>query len=796
MGGVVLHRLRQAMRRHFGAASPLGAIQLLAVDTDRQALAALTRGAEGDCLTSAEILAAPLRRPHEYRDDARSMSTWLSRRWLYNIPKSLRTEGLRPLGRLAFWSHARRIAQRLRMAASAAMDEDAVREAEQRLGMRVTSEGLRVFVVGSISGGAGGGMTLDVGFAVRQTLAKLDLPASIVGLFVHAARGQTGQADLARVNAYSWLGEYERFHAPGAEFPGDATCGIAPQSSGEKAYDYAYLIDAEQVSGACLESKAETLAEYLIYETLTPGGSYFDACRAASSQVRAGNRVALRSLQLQRVETRPDAAEKALTGAVCRRVVLGWLGDQSAAKPAVARGAISASGAQSGETDQIIAGAGVVANRLKLTLEGMAANARRLLESQFEPDLTAYIEQLTRRLAHQNGATRSGVCAAIDAELLGAEGRGDPLEAHLGNRRLTSVVAPLALGTARELEQWVLSRLDERQERLAGAQRAVVWLTAHLEVIERDALRLSSVLTCEAEAFAQDRRRERRSPAAESSEDLAGQGAAYVRLRLDLASVYAAALLARRVKSQLSGVGEVLNEFGRQVRLLSHSFAGNAEELSQELLQASSVAQESLKICDEILTLHGSELAAEADQEIQTSLLCHGGVFQAVLGNPALQAQIKSELQRLVCRKVQVMLQRVESVESLVSLEAMRELDEALEARPHGVATGLLAYGAETRSTLFCPPNWLSNGRLHWSRSTHEPWRILPSLRGGILACTDAAALPLGHVACALIGGRRDLQELARKVHTRCDIDWPDLSAGVAKELAATTDAALVGNSL
>ena len=47
----------------------------------------------------------PLRRSQDYREDSRKILEWLSRRWLFNIPRSLQTEGLRPLGRLALVDH-------------------------------------------------------------------------------------------------------------------------------------------------------------------------------------------------------------------------------------------------------------------------------------------------------------------------------------------------------------------------------------------------------------------------------------------------------------------------------------------------------------------------------------------------------------------------------------------------------------------------------------------------------------------------------------------------------------------
>ena len=56
----------------------------------------------------------PLRKPEEYRADSGKLLQWLSRRWLYNIPRSLETEGLRPLGRLALVDHGVKLRELLR----------------------------------------------------------------------------------------------------------------------------------------------------------------------------------------------------------------------------------------------------------------------------------------------------------------------------------------------------------------------------------------------------------------------------------------------------------------------------------------------------------------------------------------------------------------------------------------------------------------------------------------------------------------------------------------------------------
>src|SRR4029077_19543211 len=133
---------------------------------DSRSLSNLAQG-NGVDLTPDEILNLPLRRPQHYRENSQQLLHWLSRRWLYNIPRSLRTEGLRPLGRLALADHARQVGQRIRRAMSQAIDPESIRESNAATGQEFRPGAVRVMVVASISGGTGGGMALDIGYAVR-----------------------------------------------------------------------------------------------------------------------------------------------------------------------------------------------------------------------------------------------------------------------------------------------------------------------------------------------------------------------------------------------------------------------------------------------------------------------------------------------------------------------------------------------------------------------------------------------------------------------------------------------------
>ena len=182
---------------------------MLLVDTDPQSLADVT-GIDGPGLTLEETLNIPLRRPQHYRDRWDQLLSWLSRRWLYNIPKSMRTEGLRPLGRLAFVDHARQTCQRIRRGMMQAIEPESITASTAITGQEFRGDALRVYIVASVSGGTGSGAVMDVAFAVRTMLKKIAIRhATVTGILMHSTGRDPRHCELARVNAYSWLTEYQ-----------------------------------------------------------------------------------------------------------------------------------------------------------------------------------------------------------------------------------------------------------------------------------------------------------------------------------------------------------------------------------------------------------------------------------------------------------------------------------------------------------------------------------------------------------------------------------------------------------
>jgi len=206
----------------------------VAIDTDTTDLVKST-GQLGSAAgtPSLSTVEMPLRRPQAYRNLSRHLTKSMSRRWLYNIPLSLKTEGMRPLGRLAFADHASRLREQIRDAVADAMDL-AQGNVDTRSEHFAWQEKPRVVLVMSSSGGTGSGMVWDAFALAQEVIQDLGGSADDVSLWlIHATPNGTEQQDLARCNTYACLRELFHFQVTG-EYPGDAVTKIPPQRWTEK----------------------------------------------------------------------------------------------------------------------------------------------------------------------------------------------------------------------------------------------------------------------------------------------------------------------------------------------------------------------------------------------------------------------------------------------------------------------------------------------------------------------------------------------------------------------------------
>lgn len=215
LGGAILSDVREQL---FGAFQNrhLPAFPMLYVDSDRQSVAHQKATKDGAGLQESELLPIPLRNSNDYRGDDSLDLRWLSRRWLFNIPRSGDVEGIRPLGRLALVDHEKSIRQRIRESITSAMAPESISETSETTSFAIDDSAPEIIVVGSISGGTSSGAIQDMGGIVQDVCDELNIqPFRVHGVMLHGTSGQRQTGDIQEANCVSCLTELKHAYTPG-----------------------------------------------------------------------------------------------------------------------------------------------------------------------------------------------------------------------------------------------------------------------------------------------------------------------------------------------------------------------------------------------------------------------------------------------------------------------------------------------------------------------------------------------------------------------------------------------------
>lgn len=240
-------------------------IEGLFLDTDLEEVERVRGFEKIEGALEVTSLATPLRTPHEYRLETTGRLSSISRRWLYNIPRSRRTEGLRPLGRLAMVDHADAVL-------------DALRAVVQRVFESSQGTAPRVYVTASLSGGTGSGMVWDICFLTRNLLDSIGLAdAEVIPLVVTPPFGKDSVGtSLHAADTYAALAELNHFLNPENSYPGDVGVGWEAVSAGRSPLSNTYVIASPTGLGEGV--LAESIAKYILLGN-GQAGEIIDAAR-------------------------------------------------------------------------------------------------------------------------------------------------------------------------------------------------------------------------------------------------------------------------------------------------------------------------------------------------------------------------------------------------------------------------------------------------------------------------------------------------------------------------------------
>lgn len=209
-GRATLQWIRQALVLRYGPTG-LPVVRFLMIDTDPVApgmeLAPPAGPADDPLLTR-------LNRPTRYiraKDNLPPVEPWLDTNILYRMSRSMSTNGIRALGRLAFIEYYNAFVSRLERDLLAVQEGSAIEESIRLSKLVLASVQPRVCIITHLGGGTGSGMFIDCAYIVRQTLRKLGAHRTEVGgLFFIPNAECLASPDLPEANAVAAL--YELFH--------------------------------------------------------------------------------------------------------------------------------------------------------------------------------------------------------------------------------------------------------------------------------------------------------------------------------------------------------------------------------------------------------------------------------------------------------------------------------------------------------------------------------------------------------------------------------------------------------
>jgi len=745
----VLGQLRYRLCERFGNVDDVPAFQMLCLDTDGRMLSEAARGDATTALRGHQLVPMPLRSPGDYRNDSQALLEWLNRRWLYNIPRSLLTEGIRALGRLAFVDHYGTVSEALRQTLNNAIASDAIEESVRKTGVEFDQQDPRVFVIGSSSGGTSGGCILDLGYAVRSVLHDMHCSDSqLYGVLAHATPRNAKGRDLAIANTVCLLDEYRRFTSSEG-YPGEPACGLMQQPGSTPPFEHTYFLSCDEDSGLDAVPIEGRLAEYIYQATAGKAAGILQQTRDATGDDSLAS-TSLRTFGCSRIcGTQREFIERE-ADAICRRLISHWAGNMSPISndsehtidPGIAE-----------LTDKFAEG-------LDLQIDRLLGWANDIVASEIAEDVHHFfrrtISDIRVQLGDAPGATASEssaeqICEQIDSLLFPA---GD---AALGlHAQVKAKVRDTASTKAEALRDWFLMLVGARKTRVQGAHEAVHWFSDYLNDVEQKLQ--SSLIASEMDPDL--------NVTSDDDDRLLRYGLARVRqLVMRLAGE-----VIRRLRAETIHSSDRLYELSTRLRQLKIEFSkpeGSVDALMPELVELS-----------EQLAPRQRELTSQLDQQLAPALANKEIALSALLkAGSDVWLRLVSTMRSTATTLVAGVVTRLQ-VAALVCPDDSRETSPSPKRCVNGTIPELLGCGGTARLLIVAPRaanDWPTDWCQPFATAAGiEPKVILDSDQA-LTMCCEASDVPLANVIAKLVGPQTDFYKLASRLHTRIDVDWSSL---------------------
>ncbi|HEY3789560.1 MAG TPA: tubulin-like doman-containing protein, partial [Urbifossiella sp.] len=280
-GRRALQEVRCRLIDRLGDVGQVPTYRFLYLDCDPDAVNKAVSAARDVALSPDEVFPVPLQPVTAYRrKQLEQILDWLPREKLYSIPRNLQAGGSRALGRLAFCDNYLRFITRLRRELQIATHPESISQSSDQTGLTPRDNVPQVYIFAGATGGAGG-MLMDVGFAVRRVLGRMNAADASVTAFLYAASPSdpsTPDHDLA--NLYAALTELNHYadedvgfaaHYGGSEGPNVEAKGLP--------FTATYLMPMPERTSSAFRDCVSHLAGYVAHDLTTPLGAALEQIR-------------------------------------------------------------------------------------------------------------------------------------------------------------------------------------------------------------------------------------------------------------------------------------------------------------------------------------------------------------------------------------------------------------------------------------------------------------------------------------------------------------------------------------
>lgn len=781
-GARVLVEMHSQQRRRLGADRLPPCWQYLVVDTDANELARLGSAIDDAASPVDGVLPMPLRKPQSYKERGRNPARWLSRRWLYHIPKVPATNGLRPLGCLAFVDHVEAFEVRVSEILRHITDADVLKQSESAVGWPMDDAVPQIIVVAGLGGGTGGGMLVEAASSLRRLLHADGHPGGKVQSVVFHASPRTPQErELATVSSYATLVEIH--HAQQGPI-------------GERAFDSVYVHDFGSALTADEFSAAiQRLATSLAVESTTVAGRLKGIAQASDDKEAGGDTIAVRTAGLCAIGPQHGTLVEAMARRLAGSVVQSWLtGDapepsqDSSLRERVTRTATASVSTRHAEGAETEIGRWVqnCCDKLELDQQKIANQYATAAAEALEDTIDAFLQDQVTKIVEDESAT-GGVLdwlAGVQQLLDRLFGR-DPdetdmslsrepglLDVHLDRVR-GRFVDEICAAFAAEL----LVAATQPEWRVAGAHSLVQFTRVGLRRIS-DLVRDSQQAAASQEAEARCALKMTEAPATKGKRKPLSRHAAQEYL-LQLAQCCWRKYQAQYVVDTYAAIDGALADIHDELVNVSRELRAVHDTVDPPALaEVESGNDAYIQSSEKFLFDNMLPMAAELEAVVHRSLSDMGqeGAWVGLIqqhsnGRGVLCDMLLSTSRRIVAHTLEKndLIESVTAASPDAMTERIMEWFGRAERHPE-------SWGGKRRRYLIVPD---ANRVGPWLEAYYGHEHNLPSVVEGtipeIVFGAEFGAIPISRVAVSIIGGRSDRVEYANRLLCRSDVEYPPL---------------------